>query len=106
MEQVVSEFKRIKAEKKKIDDQLKVMKIQTGYKQLNNDLTDLKNELYHYMITKRLDEYEGIKKNEVLPASVRKIQTMEKKKEKVKPILTGHVKDREIEDLVDKLVEV
>jgi len=55
-DQVVSEFKRIKAEKKKIDDQLKVIKIQSGYKQLNNDLTDIKNEPFHYMATKKLDE--------------------------------------------------
>jgi len=106
MEQVVSEFKRIKDQKKKIDDQLKVIKIQSGYKQLVNDLTDRKTELFQYMHNKKLDEYEGIKKNEVLPSSVRKIQTMEKKREKVKPILTGHVKNGEIDDLIDKLVEV
>jgi len=106
MSSLAAEIKRLLAEKKKIEDQIKVLKLQSNYKEISNNLTDTKNQLYQYLIHNHLEEIDGITLKSVLPPAVKKLAAMQRKKDKYLPVLSEHVEEEEVEELAEELAKL
>jgi len=106
-DELFEQFKELFTLKKELDGKIKLFKKENDYTSISKNLTKAKEDLYNYMVENNIDNIGGLTSDDLEPNKIKKIERLEKKKEKISSVLTPYLQDEnKCDEASEKIIEL